>query len=264
MMPPSEKNEYVGFRVAVSAQEAAGAAKAPSAPTTPPSNLGKFSGSIKAVDVDGKKISCLVKEGNQEKELTMAVADDSKITLNGNGVKLADLKAGDEVECEWAKKDDAMITNAIAAMRGGRTGGGGTLRGRSVRENLGQFRKDFQEFNPGSDTTYNWLESINEGLEAMKEQKSPGLFYFYSPADKSTAFLYETQIFPQFSRLGAKFVTVKINSQDEKALAPFQKYKGRTCVAFLDPRGKLVQTVSIPNPMTFRSTAAALESKYAR
>jgi Cu/Ag efflux protein CusF len=49
--------------------------------------------------------------------MTLAVADDAKITLNGNEAKLADLKAGDKVECETAKKDDATVAKTIAAKR---------------------------------------------------------------------------------------------------------------------------------------------------
>ena len=77
----------------------------------------KCAGTIKAVDCDGKKITCTVKEGDAEKEMTLAVADDAKITLNGNEAKLADLKAGDKVECETAKKDDATVAKSIAAKR---------------------------------------------------------------------------------------------------------------------------------------------------
>ena len=77
----------------------------------------KCAGVIKAVDCDGKKITCTVKEGEAEKEMTLTIADDTKITLNGNEAKLADLKAGDKVECEAAKKDDAMVAKTVAAKR---------------------------------------------------------------------------------------------------------------------------------------------------
>lgn len=77
----------------------------------------KCVGVIKAVDCEGKKITCTVKEGETEKEMTCTVADDAKITLNGNEAKLADLKAGDKVECECTKKDDQMVATVIAAKR---------------------------------------------------------------------------------------------------------------------------------------------------
>ena len=77
----------------------------------------KCAGTIKAVDCDGKKITCTVKEGDAEKEMVCSVADDAKITLNGNEAKLADLKAGDKVDCEYMKKDDAMVAKTIAAKR---------------------------------------------------------------------------------------------------------------------------------------------------
>jgi Cu/Ag efflux protein CusF len=77
----------------------------------------KCSGTVKAVDCDGKKITCAVKEGDAEKEMTCAVADDAKITLNGNEAKLADLKAGDKVECECTADGDKHTAKTIAAKR---------------------------------------------------------------------------------------------------------------------------------------------------
>ena len=77
----------------------------------------KVAGTIKAVDCDGKKLTCTVKEGDAEKEKTCAVADDAKITLNGNEAKLADLKAGDKVECDCTMAGETMTAKTIAAKR---------------------------------------------------------------------------------------------------------------------------------------------------
>ena len=77
----------------------------------------KCSGTICKVDCDAKKITCKVKEGDAEKEMTLAVADDAKITINGNEAKLADLKEGDKAECATTKKDDATVATSIAVKR---------------------------------------------------------------------------------------------------------------------------------------------------
>jgi Cu/Ag efflux protein CusF len=78
---------------------------------------GKCCGTVKAVDVDGKKITCTVKAGDTEKEIVCTVPDDAKITLDGKEAKLADLKAGDKVDCDCEKKDDAQVIKTITATR---------------------------------------------------------------------------------------------------------------------------------------------------
>jgi hypothetical protein len=126
-------------------------------------------------------------------------------------------------------------------------------------------KKEFDEFKPGSDSTYSWVETIKEGLAAIKEQKSLGLFYFYNPDEKLMAFRFE-KVFAETSTVGGKFVCVKINSKPEKTLeGPWQKFKGRTCVAFIDPNGVPVRVVPPPaSPKAFQSLAEAVEKKYAK
>lgn len=77
----------------------------------------KATGTIKAVDCEGKTITCTTKDGESQKESTVVVADDAKITINGNESKLSDLKAGDKVECEVEQKDGKTIAKVIAAKR---------------------------------------------------------------------------------------------------------------------------------------------------
>jgi len=69
----------------------------------------KCTGAVKAVDCTAKKITVTA----AGKDMTCTVADDAKITLNGKPAKLADLKAGDSVECEHVK----MTAKVIAATR---------------------------------------------------------------------------------------------------------------------------------------------------
>jgi Cu/Ag efflux protein CusF len=79
----------------------------------------KCEGTIKKVDCEAKTITCTVKEGDAEKEMACSVAEDAKITLNGNEAKLGDLKEGDKVSCEYVMKDDKMVAKTIAATRAG-------------------------------------------------------------------------------------------------------------------------------------------------
>ena len=74
----------------------------------------KCEGKIKAVDVDAKKVVCVKSCGM---EVTCAIADDAKITLNGKEAKLADLKAGDKVSCECTKSGEAMTVKTLTATR---------------------------------------------------------------------------------------------------------------------------------------------------
>lgn len=83
-------------------------------PVVADEGCGKCEGTVKAVDIDAKKITCTKSCGE---EMTCAVADDAKITINGEPAKLGDLKAGDKVECMVVKKGDAQIIQRIAAKR---------------------------------------------------------------------------------------------------------------------------------------------------
>ena len=75
---------------------------------------GKTAGTVKAVDVEGKKITC-AKEGGAE--VVCTVADDAKIMINDKEAKLADIKAGDKITCEGEDKDDKHIAKTISVKR---------------------------------------------------------------------------------------------------------------------------------------------------
>jgi hypothetical protein len=130
-----------------------------------------------------------------------------------------------------------------------------------------------KEFKPGSDTTYNWVDDLKEGLDKMREDKSPGLIYFYCPDDKKTAYIFENKIFadPEFSTVGGKFITIKMNSTDEKALEKAQNlrmgfisnYRGKTGVLFLAPTGKAIPPMIGPSKPAFKRAVAAIQKKFA-
>jgi Cu/Ag efflux protein CusF len=75
---------------------------------------GKTSGTVKAVDVEGKKITCTKECGA---EVVVTVADDAKITVNDKEAKLGDVKPGDKIACEGEDKGDQHIAKTISIKR---------------------------------------------------------------------------------------------------------------------------------------------------
>jgi len=130
-----------------------------------------------------------------------------------------------------------------------------------------KLKEEFKEFKPGSDSTYNWVKDLKEGLNKMKEDKCPGLLYLFYPEDKMTAFSFEKHIFgnqsdPEMSTFGGKFVTIMLNSTDAKVLGDFMQYRGRTTVIFLAPNGKTLQALANPSPKTFKRIATMVGKKF--
>jgi hypothetical protein len=133
--------------------------------------------------------------------------------------------------------------------------------------------EEIKGYKPGSDTTYNWVEGLKEGLDKMKEDKCPGMLYFYCPDDKKTAFFMEKHIFAdaEFSPVGGKFITIKINSTDAKVFEEAQNLrmgflsncKGKTGVLFLAPTGKPIPPMIGPNKPGFKRAVTAVEKKFA-
>jgi len=95
------------------AKPVATAAPAPApAPTEKPK---KFSGTIEKVDEMAKAIDIKGKVKKEEKTLTIAVDDNTKITKAGKTMAFADLKNGMHVSLEYKKDGDKMIAVTIKA-----------------------------------------------------------------------------------------------------------------------------------------------------
>lgn len=65
------------------------------------SDLIAYKGSVKSVDADAKTITV--------DDLTLKIGADAKLTKDGQAVKLADIKAGDEVRGHYKKTDDGKL-----------------------------------------------------------------------------------------------------------------------------------------------------------
>jgi len=83
----------------------------PAAPEKP--KLEKFSGVIEKVDEMAKAIEVKGKVKKEEKTLTFATDDKTKITRGKDTLSFADLKKGMNVSVEYKKVGDKMIAVAI-------------------------------------------------------------------------------------------------------------------------------------------------------
>ena len=73
----------------------------------------KFSGTIAKVDEMGKMIDVKGKVKKEEKTMTFAIDDITKITKAKAEMKMADLKEGVKVSVEYKKEGDKMIAMAV-------------------------------------------------------------------------------------------------------------------------------------------------------
>jgi hypothetical protein len=108
---------FVAFASGVMAQQKPAPAKpattpAP-APTPAPVKPEKFSGMIDKVDEMAKAIAVKGKVKKEEKTLTFATDDKTKITKGGQDMSFADLKKDMTVAIEYAKVGDKMAAAAI-------------------------------------------------------------------------------------------------------------------------------------------------------
>lgn len=71
-------------------------------------------GKIKSVTADKEQFVLTDTNG---KDLTFHVDPKAKISLNDKAGKLADLKAGDEVEIKYEKKGDQMVAEEVRCQR---------------------------------------------------------------------------------------------------------------------------------------------------
>lgn len=78
-----------------------------------PVKLEKFSGSVEKVDEVAKAIVVKGKVKKEEKTLTIATDDKTKITKAGKDVPFGDLKQGVNVSVEYKKDGDKMTAVAI-------------------------------------------------------------------------------------------------------------------------------------------------------
>jgi hypothetical protein len=85
---------------------------APAKPA-PPAKLAKFSGAIEKVDEMAKAIEVKGKVKKEEKSLTFATDDKTKITKGKETLSFADLKKGMKVSVEYKKDGDKMVAAAI-------------------------------------------------------------------------------------------------------------------------------------------------------
>ena len=86
-------------------------APAPEKPKT--EKMHKFSGSIEKVDEMAKMIDVKGKAGKEEKTMTFAVDDKTKVSKGKTEMKLADLKQGMMASVQYKKEGDKMIAEKI-------------------------------------------------------------------------------------------------------------------------------------------------------
>ncbi len=108
---------FVAFASGVMAQQKPAPAKpgtttAP-APAPAPAELEKFSGTIDKVDEMAKSIVVKGKAKKEEKTLTFATDDKTKITKGGKDMPFADLKKDMTVAVQYAKVGDKMVAATI-------------------------------------------------------------------------------------------------------------------------------------------------------
>ena len=95
------------------APEKPAAAPAPAPKPAAPAKLEKFSGAIEKVDEIAKAIEVKGKVKKEEKALTFATDDKTKITKGKDTLAFADLKKGMNVSVEYKKDGDKMVAAAI-------------------------------------------------------------------------------------------------------------------------------------------------------
>ncbi|MGA2464356.1 MAG: hypothetical protein ABSH06_08400 [Thermodesulfobacteriota bacterium] len=95
------------------APEKPAAAPAPAPKPAAPAKLEKFSGAIEKVDEIAKAIEVKGKVKKEEKALTFATDDKTKITKGKETLSFADLKKGMNVSVEYKKDGDKRVAAAI-------------------------------------------------------------------------------------------------------------------------------------------------------
>jgi Cu/Ag efflux protein CusF len=106
----------VAFVSGVMAQQKPAEKPAP-APAKPAekAKVEKFSGTVEKVDEAAKNVVVKGKVKKEEKTMTFAVDEKTKITKAGKEMPLADLKEGTNVSVEYKKDGDKMTATAIKA-----------------------------------------------------------------------------------------------------------------------------------------------------
>ncbi len=95
------------------AKPASTAAPAPAPKAAAPAKVEKFSGTIEKVDEMAKAIEVKGKVKKEEKALTFATDDKTKITKGKDTLSFADLKKGMNASVEYKKDGDKMVAVAI-------------------------------------------------------------------------------------------------------------------------------------------------------
>jgi len=95
------------------AQPATTQAKPAATPTPVPAKVEKFSGMVGKVDEMAKAIVVKGKVKKEEKTLTFATDDKTKIQKAGKDVPFADLKKDMQVSVEYKKEGEKMIATMI-------------------------------------------------------------------------------------------------------------------------------------------------------
>ena len=108
---------FVAFSTGVMAQQKPAPAKPAATPAPAPApaaaKLEKFSGMVDQVDEMAKAITVKGKVKKEEKALTFATDDKTKITKSGKDMPVADLKKGMQVAVEYKKDGDKMTAATI-------------------------------------------------------------------------------------------------------------------------------------------------------
>jgi len=95
------------------APEKPAAAPAPAPKPAAPAKLEKFSGAIENVNEMAKAIEVKGKVKKEEKALTFATDDKTKITKGKETLSFADLKKGMNISVEYKKDGDKMVAAVI-------------------------------------------------------------------------------------------------------------------------------------------------------
>ncbi len=103
----------VAFASGVIAQQKPGMAKPPATPTPAPADVEKFIGTIEKVDQMAKAIVVKGKVKKEEKTLTFATDDKTKIQKAGKAIPFADLKKETQVSVEYKKEGEKMTATMI-------------------------------------------------------------------------------------------------------------------------------------------------------
>jgi len=108
----------VAFATGVMAQQKPAPAPAPAAPAStapakPAEKMEKFSGEISKVDQMGKMIEVKGKMKTEEKTMTFAINDMTKITKGKATMKMEDLKEGMTASIGYKKEGDKMTAATI-------------------------------------------------------------------------------------------------------------------------------------------------------